>query len=348
MSNPSERPFADDIFVESAPAAAKLALSMAVSDCDHIRDLINGVVRAEGIVLTPSVLPVEEIFFRTIKYQEWDISELSSAKYFALASSGRSPVIALPVFPSRVFRHSAIYVGKDRHISAPKDLEGKSVGIPEWAQTAGVYVRGMLEEHYGVDLSRIRWVQAGVNQAGRQEKVKLAIDRFDYTSRPDTSLDAMLISGEIDAAISARPPNVFNEGRHIVDRLFPDFRIDERKYYDATRIFPIMHVLVVRRSTYERHRWIATSLLKAFDEAKNRSVKRLTDITAAGIPFAWAAAIASDLCVDFGGDPWPYGTDANRETLMAFSRYTHNQGITDRLLSVDDLFPRETAQTVRV
>lgn len=338
----------ETLFGINENGTSKLNLTMAVSDCDHMRDVVNGIVRADGIVLTPTVLPVEEIFFRTTKFMEWDIAELSAAKYVALASTGTAPMIALPVFPSRVFRHSAIYVRKDRKITSPKDLEGKRVGIPEWAQTAGVYVRGMLQEHYGVDLTKIHWIQAGVNQAGRQEKVALDLNRFDYVSELSSSIDDMLRSGDIDAAITARPPLSFGDKDSIIERMFPDFRRPELAFFKSTHIFPIMHVLVVRKSIYERQRWIATSLLKAFEEAKERSVKRLVDITAAGIPFAWAAATASEICKEFGEDPWPYGIDANRDTLASFCRYVFDQGITQRVMAVDDLFPIEVKQRVRV
>ena len=161
---------------------ARLHLTLATTDYDHVRDLVNGVVRADGIVLTGFVLPVEEIFFRFIKNQEWDISEMSFGKFIGFASQGNSPFIGIPVFPSRVFRHSAFYVRADRGIRTPKDLEGKTVGIPEWAQTAGIYARGFLSETAGVDLTKIKWVQAGMNEAGREEKVEFTLPKgIDYT-----------------------------------------------------------------------------------------------------------------------------------------------------------------------
>lgn len=345
MSHPHQ----DAPFVADANGTSRLNLTLAVSDCDHVRDLVTGTVRPDCITLAPTVLPVEEIFFRTVKYLEWDVAELSSAKYFSLVSAGEAPIIAIPVFPSRVFRHSAIYVRKDREITSPKDLEGKRIGIPEWAQTAGVYVRGMLQEVYGVDLSKIRWVQAGVNQVGRIEKVALDLKgRFDYVAEKTKSLNDLLQSGEIDGAITARPPHLFADKPPLVERLFPDFKARELEFFRSTKIFPIMHVIVVKRSIYEKQRWIATSLLKAFNDAKERSVRRLLDFTAAGIPFAWAAATASEVYENFSSDPWPYGIDSNRETLTAFSRYTFDQGITQRLIPIDELFPNEVRQSVKV
>ncbi len=165
---------------------ARLHLTLATTDYDHVRDLMNGVVRAEGIVLTGFVLPVEEIFFRFIKNREWDVSEMSFGKFIGYASQGNSPFIGIPVFPSRVFRHSAFYVRADRGIKAPKDIEGKTVGIPEWAQTAGIYARGFLSETAGVDLTKIKWVQAGMNEAGREEKVEFTLPKgIQYSQRRD-------------------------------------------------------------------------------------------------------------------------------------------------------------------
>ena len=181
---------------------AKLHLTLATTDYDHVRDLTNGVVRPDGIVLTPFVLPVEEVFFRFIKNREWDISEMSFGKFIAYNALGNSPFIGIPVFPSRVFRHSAIYVRADRGIATPKDLEGKAVGIPEWAQTAGIYARGYLAETAGVDLRKIKWVQAGVNQAGRDEKVEFKLP-------PGIQYQQVGKQGLVIAA-----PVAYQEGRH--------------------------------------------------------------------------------------------------------------------------------------
>jgi len=328
---------------------AKLHLAIATTDYDHVRDLMSGAVRADGIVLTPFVLPVEEVFFRFIKNREFDVAEMSFGKFIAYSALGNSPFIGIPVFPSRVFRHSAIYVRADRGIAAPKDLEGKSVGIPEWAQTAGIYARGFLAETAGVDLTKIKWVQAGVNQAGREEKVEFKLPPgIQYQQRLDTSLGAMLMSGEIDAAISAHPPDaVASSGGKIV-RLYPDYRREEMAYHVATGIYPIMHVIAMRRALFERHPWVAMNLLKAFDEAKARSVERINDLTASRIPVPWSAAITEEFGKNFGDDAFPYGLEANRKTLDAFCRFAHDQGVTAKRLTPDDLFPKEVRASVRV
>src|SRR5664279_4129775 len=210
----------------------RLHLTLATADFDHVRDLTNGVVRAEGILLTGFMLPVEEIFFRFIKNSEWDISEMSFGKFIGFAAQDNSPFVGIPVFPSRVFRQSAFYIRADRGIRSPKDLEGKTVGIPEWAQTAGMYARGFLAETAGVDLTKIKWVQAGMNEAGREEKVEFKLPPgIQYQQRRDTSISAMLLAGEIDAAISARVPDAFTHGGGKVVRLYPDYRQDEAAYH---------------------------------------------------------------------------------------------------------------------
>src|SRR5512139_168636 len=216
---------------------ARLHLTLATTDYDHVRDLHDGAVRPDGIVLTAFNLPVEEVFFRFIKNREWDVSEMSFGKFIGYASQGNSPFVGIPVFPSRLFRHSAFYVRADRGIKSPKDLEGKTVGIPEWAQTAGIYARGFLAETAGVDLTKIKWVQAGMNEAGREEKVEFTLPKgIQYQQRRDTSISAMLLSGEVDAAISARVPDALARGGGKIQRLFPDYRAEELHYFDATGI----------------------------------------------------------------------------------------------------------------
>jgi 4,5-dihydroxyphthalate decarboxylase len=274
---------------------------------------------------------------------------MSFAKFIALTAAGNAPMIGLPVFPSRVFRHSAIYVRADRDIRAAKDLEGKTVGIPEWAQTAGIFQRGILAEHYGVDVGAIRWVQAGVNEPGRVEKVELKLPAgIRYENRPDKSISAMLASGEIDAAMSARVPDCFLAGDRNVARLYPDFRAEEARFFAKSGVFPIMHLIAVRRAVFERHPWVAMNLYKAFEEAKRRSVARVRDLTVSRMPLPWCPTLAEEFDATFGPDPFPYGIEKNRVTLEAFCRYAHDQGITARKLAPEDLFPAEVRASFRV
>jgi len=310
----------------------KLALSLAVSPYDHARNL-----RPQGIELTVLELPIEEIFYRFTRFREWDASEMSFAKVVSILSRPSPDIVALPVFVSRVFRHSAIY----SKLKQPKDLEGKRVGIPEWAQTAGIYVRGLLQHEYGVDLARIEWVQAGVREPGRVEKVELRLPPgVRIRAAPDQTLAGMLARGELDAAISARDPG----GR----RLFENYQELEEAYFRKTRIFPIMHVVVLRREVYQRDRWVAMNLFKAFEEAKRASQARLTEIGLSHIPMPWLAEHARRWREAAGEDFWPYGLEGNRPTLEAFLRYAHEQGVTARLLKVEELFAPETLERAKI
>jgi 4,5-dihydroxyphthalate decarboxylase len=333
-----------------ANGTASLNLTLAVCDYEHVRDLTGGVVQPDGITLTPLVFPsIEEITFRFTRNLEWDVSELSFGKYTALTSQGKAGMVAIPVFPSRVHRHSAIYVRTDRGIRSAKDLEGKTIGIPEWAQTAGIYVRGFLSEHYGVDLAAIRWLQAGVDEPGRDEKVTLKLPGgIRYVSRPDTSISAMLNSGEIDAAVTARAPIAFAQSQGTIVRLFPDYRAEEERLFRKTGVFPIMHLMTIRRAVFEQYPWIAMNLFKAFEEAKRRCVDRLRDFTCARAPLPWVAAIANEIVADYGPDPYPYGIEPSRATIEAFCRYAHEQGVTPRLMTPEDLFPPEVRATTKV
>ncbi|MEX3972744.1 4,5-dihydroxyphthalate decarboxylase [Paraburkholderia caribensis] len=328
---------------------SRLTLSLAVSDYDHVRDLVSGRVQPEGIELVPSVLNVEEIFYRTTHFQEWDISEMSFGKYSSLRSQGDDRLVGLPVFPSRSFRQSSLYVRRDGRVQRPEDLRGKRIGIPEWAQTAAIYSRGWIAHSLGIPLSEIEWVQGGVNQAGRKEKVNVRVpEGVSYWSEPGRSLTSLLLDGEIDAVLSARPPEPGQERADEIVRLFSRFADTEREYYEATRIFPIMHLIVLRRETFEKHRWIAGNLLKAFEEAKRNSLYRLSDITCSHFPLPWMPTRVAEAQALFGTDIWPYGLEPNRTTLEAFLKFGYEQGVCHRLLKPEELFPAETLSAVRV
>jgi len=314
----------------------KLPLTLAINPYDHARDL-----RAEGIDLTVLELPIEEIFFRFTKFREWDASEMSFGKTVSLMAQAAPEIMPIPVFPSRVFRHSAIYVGEKSPIRQPQDLEGRKVGIPEWAQTAGIYVRGLLQHEYGVDLASIDWRQAGVREPGRVEKIQLHLPSgVRIQAMPEHTLAGMLAAGELDAAISARDPG----GK----RLFPNPRELEAEYYRKTGIFPIMHVVVLRREAYERDRWIAMNLFKAFEEAKQKSLARVADIGASQVPVAWVADHAQQWRAIAGDDFWPYGLEPNRRTLDAFLQYGYEQGVCKRRLKIEELFAPETLERAKI
>jgi 4,5-dihydroxyphthalate decarboxylase len=327
----------------------RLKLTLAISHYDHVSDLITGRVPVEGVDLTCLNLQIEEIFFRTFNYRDFDVSEVSMAKYTSLVSQGESPLVAIPVFPSRVARHSSIYVRRDGPVKAPADLAGRKVGIPEWAQTAAVYSRGLLAHQYGVDLSSIEWVQAGVDQPGRAEKVKLKLPSgIKYRSALDKSLGGMLVAGEIDAALSAHPPACFEQNHPNIRRLFEDYLDIEQRYVKETGIFPIMHAIAIKREIVERNSWVAMNLFKAFDEAKRRSVARALNCTSSTLPIPWGYEIARRMQAIVGEELMPYGIEANRKTLEAFLQYAHEQGVTHRKLSPEDLFPPQVQKSFRV
>jgi 4,5-dihydroxyphthalate decarboxylase len=327
---------------------SSLRLSLALSGYVHTNELTNGRVRPDGIDLTIITQPFESIALRFRNTLEFDVCEYSFANYCArLAHFDKAPMIALPVFTSRVFRHSSIFIRTDAGIDKPADLAGRRVAIPQWTQTATVYVRGYLAHDAGVSLSSIEWVQAGVNEPGRKEGVtflKLPAG-IKVTPAPDRSINGMLLSGEIDAAITARPPRAFTDGHAGIRRLFPDYRRLEEDYYRRTGIFPIMHAIVIRRDVYEANRWIARNLYDAFEAAKRAGIANLGEITTSYLPTAWGpehvSSVNSILFRD--ADPWPYGMRPNRPTLSAFLEYCFEQGITERKLTMEELFAPELA-----
>tara|TARA_B100000686_G_scaffold350330_1_gene446013 strand:+ start:3286 stop:4275 length:990 start_codon:yes stop_codon:yes gene_type:complete len=328
---------------------SELVLTYAGSDYEHTRDLTRGDIRANGIDLRYLNLQIEETFFRFIKFREWDISEMSFGKYIALKSQGDESVTAIPVFPSRVFRQSSLFILPGSSIKDASQLRGKRIGIPEWAQTASIYTRGWLVHNVGIPLVEIDWVQAGVNDAGRQEKVELKIpDGVSYSSQVNNSLTQMLLDGEIDCIMSAHPPKPIEDGKKSIVHLYPNYQEIEEKYYRDTGIFPIMHVIALRGDVFRDNRWIAMNLLKAFTEAKDRAMARVQEMTATRVPYAWCYEGAQRARQLFGEDFFPYGIDANRVTLEAFLRYGYEQGVCQRRLEIEDLFPEEVQVQFRV
>ena len=318
-----------------------IPLTLAINPYDHVRDLLSGEVCATGLDLVPLELQIEEIFYRFTKFREWHASEMSFGKVLSLMSEDKPEIICVPVFLSRVFRHSAIYLGRDSKIKTPKDLEGKRVGIPEWAQTAGIYVRGMLAHEYGVDLAKVHWFQAGVREPGRVEKVELKLPAgVKIERKADRTLVDMLEKGDLDAVMSAREvPGM---------RLFKDYRAAEAEYWKKTRIFPIMHVLALRRDVYEKNRWIAMNLFQAFLEAKKRSMARVSEFGLSHLPLPWVPDHTRQWMEVSGEDFWPYGVEPNRPTLEAFFRWSYEQGVARRLLKMEDVFAPETREQFKI
>ncbi|WP_043834942.1 hypothetical protein [Muricoccus aerilatus] len=325
-----------------------IPITLALSEYDHVRDVLDGTVPVPGADLTVLRMPVEEIFYRFTFHREWDVSEMSFAKVVSLMSQGDDTLVAIPVFVSRMFRHSSFYVSADSELTDPSQLAGKRIGVPEWAQTAAIYSRGIIAHRYGVDLSSIEWFQAGVNDPGRVEKVKLDLrGGLRLTPVKDRSLSQMLLDGDLDVVLSARPPAPFLENRGI-RRLFADYQAEEERFLRDTGIFPIMHVVVIRREVYDRHRWLALNLMKALETARDRSLARMADITLSYFPIPWIGERARAAREMIGGDGWPYGVEDNRATLDAFTTWAYEQGVCHRKLDPAEIFAPETRSRFKV
>ena len=324
-------------------------LTVATTDYDHFRDLRLGLVRAEGIETTWLTLGHHEIFSRFTFNREWHVSELSFAKFTAQVTREDSDLVGLPVYASRLFRFASFYVNRKKGIKTVADLRGKRIGVPEWAHTAAVYMRGWLMHEGGVPLDAIEWVQAGTNEAGRIEKVELSLPAGVTLRREsEKTLSGMIASGELDCVIIARPPDCFRQGHPDVVRLFPDFEEIEHRYYRDTHVYPIMHIIALRKAILEDNPWIARNLLNAFEESKRRSLERLLDPAVSRYPVPWLANYARRTSEMFGGDPFPYGIEPNRPTLELFLRYCHEQGIAHRLARPEEIFPAGIMASVKV
>ncbi len=323
---------------------ANIHLTLAINDYDHVRDMVSGAVRVDGIDLTCLTLTVEEIFYRFLHGLEWDVSELSLGMSSSAVSRGEAPFVLIPVFPSRVFRLSSIYVRPDGPVKSPEDLAGKRIGVPEWGQTAGIYTRGWLTHQVGIPLGDVDWYQSGANHPGRVEGATLKLpDGISLTRVADRSLTEMLFDGDLEAIFSARAPDAFLAGDPRMVRLIPEFRTAEQAYFKDTGIFPIMHTVAIRREIYEEHPWVAMNLYKAFDAAKRRGIRRIMDVTASQIAVPWGFHDAAEVGrLVFGdGEYWPYGVEPNRVTLDAFLQYCFEQGVCHQRLAPEDLFPKE-------
>jgi 4,5-dihydroxyphthalate decarboxylase len=324
----------------------RLRLTLACWDYDRVGALASGAVRADGIDLVFLAQPVEETFFRMLRHREFDVAEMSLSSYTVSLAREDPPFIAIPVFPSRMFRHSCTFVSAASGIREPKDLIGKKVASPEYQMTAPVWIRGILSDEYGVRADSVEYLSGGEEQPGRDEKLKLALPP-QFRLRPigpAQTLSRMLAEGEIDALYTARAPSTFHSQPDRVRRLFPDFVAVERDYYRRTRIFPIMHTVVIRRDVYRANRWIAQSLAKAFAEAQRATYRDLGETAALKAMLPWLPAHVEEARREMGDDWWPYGLAPNRHVLETFLRYHHEQGLSPRLRSPEELFAPETLE----
>jgi 4,5-dihydroxyphthalate decarboxylase len=321
----------------------ELELTLAIHDYDHTRDLVEGRVRAAGIRLRVVPLSPPEINARFSRHREWHVSEFGLGKYIAQRAGGDDSITAIPVFPMRAFRQSSIYVRTDGALAEARELAGRAIGIPEWAQTAVVYARGYLAHDAGLDLAGIDWHQAGVSRPGRVEKVNVTLPPgVRVTPHPDATLEQLLFDGTVDAIITAQPPDAFRDADPRIRRLFSDPRAVESDYFARTGIFPIMHTVAIRRDVYDEHPWIAINLLTAFEAAKRASYARMTDAMGCRYPLPWIAHAFEAAQATFGEDPYPYGLEANRTTLDAVLAFAHEQGVASRRLVPEDLFAAPT------
>lgn len=313
---------------------------------DRMAPIIDGRIRPEGIDINFLSMPVEETFFRMLRHREFDASEMSLSSYVLSLSQPETHFVAMPVFPSRFFRHGSIYVNVDSGIKKPEDLSGKRIGCPEYQMTAPVWIRGILSDEYGVAPWSVTYFTGGEEQPNRTEKLKLSLpNKFDVRPiGPDKTLSAMLRDGEIDALYTARMPSSYDpSGR--VRRLFEDFQTAEVDFFRRTSIFPIMHTVAIHRPVYEADRWIAQSLLKAFTVAKEIALEAVSETAAMKVSLPWAIAHYEEAVALMGKDYWSYGFKPNRHVIATFLRYSFEQGLSPRLYEPEELFAPETLES---
>jgi len=292
----------------------------------------------------------EEIFHRAFKFQEFDVSEISFSSYIRTVAAGTAAYIGIPAFVSRIFRHSGIYVRKGSGIEKPEDLRGKRIGVPEYQITAVVWMRGMMQHEYGVKPSEIHWRSGGQEEPGRHERTPLKpIPGLDLKPiGDDKTLVGMLRDGELDALFTARAPSSFIKREPHVALLFPDTRAAEQAYYKKTGLFPIMHLVGIRKLLVEKYPWLPTSVYKAFCEAKARAMIDLRDVNALMVTLPWLVAETNETAALMGDDFWKYGVAENMAEIDALTTYIHEQGLADRKVKVEELFHPSTFEIAKV
>ena len=318
----------------------EVPITIACGNYDRTRAIRDGRVKVEGCEVTYLPLYPEEIFFRAFRYQEFDVSELSLSSYIRTVAAGNSAYIGIPAFVSRLFRHSGIYVRADAGIRAPADLRGKRIGLPEYQITAVVWMRGILQHEYGVLPTEIHWRSGGQEEPGRDERTPLkSIAGLDLKPiGAEQTLVGMLRDGELDALFTARAPSSFLRGEAHIKRLFANTREAEQAYYKKTRMFPIMHIIGIRKALVEKYPWLPTSVYKAFCEAKALAMINLRDVNALMVTLPWLEAETHETAAIMGEDFWKYGIAENLPEIEALTKYIHEQGLADRRVKVEELF----------
>jgi 4,5-dihydroxyphthalate decarboxylase len=333
-----------------AEPATKLELSVAMGDYDRTRPLVDGSVQIDGVRPLFMLLSAEEMFFRAFRHADFDVCELSLSSFVVRTARNDNPYIGVPVFPSRAFRHTSIVVRTDRGIDAPADLKGRRIGTPEYQLTACVWARALLQDEFGVKPSDITWVRGGMEQPGRIEKLALDLpaDVQLEQAPPDRTLSAMLEAGEIEGIVGPRLPSCFERGDPRVGWLFRDPTRAASDYYRRTGIFPIMHLLGIRRSLVERHPWLAATVSKAFERAKAMALEKLADTSATKVTLPFVEEQLRAARQLLGADYWSYGLEPNRHVLETFVRHHHAQGLSPRQVAVEELFHPASIETYRI
>ena len=327
-----------------------IEITIAAGDYDRTRAIKDGRVNVDGCDVTYLTMQPEELFFRAVRYAEFDVCELSFSSYLMQLQRGNSAYIAIPVFLSRMFRHSGFYIRTDRGIKSPVDLRGKTIGVPEYQMTAAVWQRGLLKDEYGIDAWEMKWRTGGLEQPGREERTPLKLpDSFDCAPIPaNETLSNLLATGDLDALICPPVPSCFRDGVANVARLWPDFRTAEQQYYRSAGIYPIMHLVGVKKTLVEKYPWLPANLFKAFKAAKDIAIADLDALTALRISLPWLGAELAATRELLGEDIWPYGVAENAKEIATLIRYSAEQGLTNPPLEPEALFPASTMATAKV
>ena len=327
-----------------------MELSLSVCDYDRTRALFDGRAPIEGCDVTAVALEPEESFHRAFKFQEFDVTEISMSSYLMTMARGEQHYVAIPAFVSRLFRHSSIYIRADRGIKGPADLKGKQVGVPEYQMTANVWVRGMLEEEYGVRPRDIKWRRGGLEEPGREERARMKLPpEIDLEAVPtDRSLSDMLEKGELDAVIGARAPSCYLRGAPNVARMWPDYPAVEEAYFKKTKLFPIMHAIGIRKSLVEKYPWVAVNVYKAFLKAKALCMHELGQIGHLATTLPWPVAAYDRARAAMGEDFWPYGAHENKHALETLARYSFEQGLSVRQVPLEEMFAKPTYELSKI
>jgi 4,5-dihydroxyphthalate decarboxylase len=328
----------------------RLPITIATWDYDRVRPLVDGRVQVEGCEVNYLTMPVEECFERAFFHGEFEVAEIGFSPYLIALSRGVAPYVAVPAFLSRMFRHSAIFIRTDRGIEGPADLRGKRIGVPEYQMSAVMWIRGFLQDDFGITASDINWVQAGLETPGRRDKFPLNLpDGFPLTSDNNGgTLSQMLADGALDAVMTARRPSCYVAGHPKIRRLFPDFRAAEKEYFQRSGLFPIMHAVGIRRDVLDKHPWLAASVYKAFAQAKKIADADLAETTALKISLPWVNAELESTEAALGKDFWSYGIEQNHKTLKTMARYSYEQGLAVRQLTVEEMFATSIFAETRV